>query len=128
MIQAVSFASQKSNNAAPQMQPAAKDQTPVLIDKDFEKVLKAQKRKEKANIASALGSTMVTQFAAGAVFSGIMDGITNIYRAIKKNKPLISLKEFAANAAKTGGIFLGFGVALTLAFWLLGAAKSKKEK
>ena len=48
MIQAVSFASQKSNNAAPQMQPAAKDQTPVLIDKDFEKVLKAQKRKEKA--------------------------------------------------------------------------------
>ena len=82
-----------------------------------------KKRNRKNKLANAAGY-IGTQFAAGAIVSGIFDGLTNAYRAIKKNHALIPIKEIGSRAAFTGAVFAVIG----LVFSGIAAAVSAKNK
>lgn len=68
------------------------------------------KKQKKPSKLGAFAGYIATQFAAGAIFSGIFDGGINLFRAIKKNKELLSFKEIGSRAAILGAMFALVGV------------------
>lgn len=82
----------------------------------------AGERKRPSTAARLAGYT-ATQFAAGAIVIGILDGLTNLYRAVFKNKPLMPFKEIAGRAGFTGAAFAVIG----LVFTAIGAAMARKR-
>ena len=74
--------------------------------------------------AGRLAAYTATQLAAGAVVSGIFDGMTNLYRKVAKNKDLLKLKEMGVRAGFTGTCFAVIG----LVFTAIGAMMAKKHK
>ena len=119
MIQAVNFSTnnyQKANNKPSFAQNAQEG----IIDYKPEELKKRNKRNKLANAAGYIA----TQFAAGAIVSGIFDGLTNAYRAIKKNHALMPIKEIGSRAAFTGAVFAVIG----LVFSGIAAAVSAKNK
>ena len=119
MIQAVNFSTNNysKNNIKPSFAQKAPEE---FIDYKPEEL---KKRNKKSKLASAAGY-IATQFAAGAIVSGIFDGLTNAYRAIKKNHALIPIKEIGSRAAFTGAVFAVIG----LVFSGIAAAVSAKNK
>lgn len=80
-------------------------------------------RPKRPSKAKALTKYLGTQFVAGAVVSAVFDGLTNGYRAIAKNKPLMNLKEFGTRAAFTGAAFAIIGAVFTGIFALTNRNK-----
>ena len=97
--------------------PQTQDKTFVVRDKE-------QLFGKKPSKAKMLAGYTATQFAAGAIVSGIFDGLTNLYRTIAKNKPVMPLKEMAGRAGFTGAAFAIIG----LVFTAIAAAMNRKEK
>ena len=79
--------------------------------------------RKRPSTAARLAGYTATQFAAGAIVSGIFDGLTNLYRAIAKNKPAMPLKEMAGRAGFTGAAFAVIG----LVFTAIGAAMARRK-
>ena len=78
---------------------------------------------KRPSTAARLSGYTATQFAAGAIVSGIFDGLTNLYRTVAKNKPLMPFKEMAGRAGFTGAAFAVIG----LVFTAIGAAMAKRR-
>ncbi len=83
----------------------------------------AGERKRPSTAARLAGYT-ATQFAAGAIVSGVFDGLTNLYRLVAKNKPLIPFKEMAGRAGYLGAAFAVIG----LVFTAIAAAIAKRKE
>ena len=123
MIQAVN--SVKANNYQTARQQSFGHQAPAeIIDYKPQEMKKPNKRSKLATVAGYLA----TQFAAGAVFSGIWDGGINLYRLARKNKPLLSLKEMGPRAAVLGGMFVLCGLIFTGIDAAMSARRSKASK
>ncbi len=84
----------------------------------------APAQRKRPSTAARLAGYTATQFAAGAIVSGIFDGLTNLYRAVAKNKPFMPFKEIAGRAGFTGTAFAVIG----LVFTAIAAAMRPKEK
>ncbi len=80
--------------------------------------------RKRPSTAARLAGYTATQFAAGAIVSGIFDGLTNLYRTIAKNKPTIPFKEMAGRAGFTGSAFAIIG----LVFTAIAAAVAKRKE
>ena len=121
MIQAVNFSTnnyQKANNKPSFAQNA---QEGII---DYPQEAEALKKRNKKSKLAGVAGYIATQFAAGAIVSGIFDGLTNAYRAIRKNHALIPIKEIGSRAAFTGAVFAVIG----LVFSGIAAAVSSKNK
>ena len=118
MIQAVNFSTnnyQKANN-----KPSfAQNTQEGIIDYKPEELKKRNRKNKLANAAGYIG----TQFAAGAIVSGIIDGLINSYRAITK-KGLIPLKQIGLRAAGWGGAWVIVGLVMS-GMYALSARKNK---
>ncbi len=100
MIQAVNFST--NNYSKTGAKPSFAQRTPEeFIDNKPEEFKKQKRKSNKAAFCGYLAS----QFAVGAITSGIIDGLINSYRAITK-KRLIPLQQIGMNAAGWGGAFV----------------------
>lgn len=79
---------------------------------------------KKTSKASRLAGYTATQFAAGAIVSGVFDGLTNLYRTVMKNKPLMPFKDMIGSAGYTGTAFAIIG----LVFTAVAAAMAKRRE
>ena len=118
MIQAVNFSTNNysKNNIKPSFAQKAPEE---FIDYKPEEL---KKRNKKSKLASAAGY-IATQFAAGAIVSGIIDGLINSYRAITK-KGMIPLKQIGLRAAGWGGAWVIVGLVMS-GMYALSARKNK---
>ncbi len=119
MIQAVNFSTNNYSKTGAKPSFAQNTQEGIIDYKQEE----LKKRNRKSKLSSAAGY-IATQFAAGAIVSGIFDGLTNAYRAIKKNHALVPIKEIGSRAAFTGAVFAVIG----LVFSGIAAAFAKRNK
>lgn len=87
-------------------------------------VIFEQKPAKRPSTAKRLATYAATNLVAGALVSSLIDGGTNVYRAIAKNKPLMSLKQVAANAGSLGVAFALIG----LVFTAISAAMTRGNK
>lgn len=108
-----SFKKKQSNNLK-------KEEIIVPYSTEYLASVKQPKKKSKA---AAIAKYATAQFVAGAVVSGVFDGVTNLYRAVAKNKPLIGLKDFAGRAGYTGACFAVIGLVFTGIATLLASKK-----
>ncbi len=125
MIQAVSFVNANASKRprfGDEQETKSAAKKPVL--EKPEAAQRETKSAKKPSAAKAIAGYLGTQFVAGAVFSGLLDGMTNLYRVIKKNKPVIPLKELSLRAAAIGGLFALVGVV----FGAIGALVSRKSQ
>ena len=105
MIQAVNFST--NNYSKVNQNPSfAKKAPETFVDYEAEEV---KKRNKKSKLAGLAGY-MFTQFVAGAVVSGVLDGLTNGYRLIAKKPNLIPFKQIASRAGVMGGAFALIGL------------------
>lgn len=96
---------------------------PQTQDKPFVVENKEQILGKKPSKAKLLAGYTATQFAAGAIVSGIFDGLTNLWRIAFKNKELMPLKEIGGRAAFMGAAFAVIG----LVFTAIGSLMAKKN-
>ena len=118
MIQAVNFST--NNYSKTGIKPSFAQKTPEeFIDYKPEELKKQKRKSNKAAFAGYLAS----QFAVGAIVSGIIDGLINSYRAITK-KGLIPLKQIGLRAAGWGGAWVIVGLVMS-GMYALSARKNK---
>ena len=120
MIQAVNFSNNNYSTKTNTNPSFAQKAEPGFVDYRADEFEKPKKKSKAARFFGYIGM----QFAAGAIVSGIFDGLTNDFRAIKKNHPPIPLKDMGTRAAFTGAAFAVIG----LVFNGIAAAFSKKNK
>ena len=120
MIRPIAYSNIKSFKQAEAPEQVVQ-QLPVQETIDYNQWQKENKKPSKAKV---FGRFVATQFLAGAVFNAICDGVSNIFRLIKK-KPLIPAKEVLLRSGQIGALFTVMG------FVFMGIEKllfSRKEK
>ena len=118
MIQAINSV----NTNSYKKQNASFKQQPQQVELDLPEV-----PKKKPSKAAAWGRYLGTQFVAGAIFSSIWDGATNIFRAIRKTKPVIPAKEVITRAGIVGGMFALIGVVFAAIDVAIAKKKAKEQ-
>ena len=120
MIRPIAYSNIKSFKQAEAPEQVVQ-QLPVQETVDYDQWQKENKKPSKAKV---FGRFVATQFLAGAAFSSILDGASNIYRLIAK-KQLIPAKDILLRSGYYGAMFTLMG------FVLFGIEKllfSRKEK
>ena len=76
--------------------------------------------------AKRLANYLGTQFVAGAIISGILDGTINLINVVRK-KPVMPIKQLAFNATYLGVVFVVAGAVFAGVDSILAKAKAKKS-